>query len=503
MGRLSQQKERETGGRLTKSIPERQIPLEEPRKKGFIRGAPENIRALRRGEISVKDVAREVPGVVRRGVIKAAETFVPAITNFFRTTGGILGEGLAYAVDPEVRKELQGESQRQLEVQQTKVLEEIKAKKLKGEDTTRLSSALQDTIKQSEALDILPTISETSQADLAKDVIAAGIETAVYRSVPDVMKLRLGPRAGVGAIEGLGFAISEGLANDESAEEIVKNAMALGPIGAAVTVIAPHLLPLLKAEIGKAPREIKELFKGLQAEVKTKGRLAPGEREIPVKDITPEEVPVAIKKPGEVIEEVTPVIEKERITKVDPDIIPVKTEGELKVSRLEARTKEVLDEVPANKAEEAGLTTFNQMNKREQIRQASEFVEKAEFDEVVAILTGSKPAPKGLLHNSIALAAEQKAIAAADKNLAIKLASLRSTRAGQEISILTEADPSNPISKIHEIIKARTESATRKLKAGKTLKSEASKNIKEASETLSKSQLKISDAESLLKSIVC
>ena len=196
----------------------------------------------------------------------------------------------------------------------------------------------------------------------------------------------------------------------------------------------------------------------------------------------------------------TPQPRETRITSVPSEQLPVATKGELGVSRLEARVKNLLDTATPEKAEEFGVTTYNKINKPEQIKLASEFVLKNP-EEAFAVLKGEKPVPKGILYNSIALAAEQNITNPADANLAIKLASLRSTRAGQEISILTEADPTNPVSVIDEIIKARRKAYERKNNVTATNATVKERNNLKI-ET-KKSRLKIEEAEKLLNSILC
>lgn len=195
------------------------------------------------------------------------------------------------------------------------------------------------------------------------------------------------------------------------------------------------------------------------------------------------------------------VAPKERTTRVSGDQLPVKSpEGEVRVSRLEARMKQQQDQISANRAEAEGISTYRQMNKAEQRRKAAEYVD-ANPEDAMAVLRGDKPAPEGLLHNSIAMAMEARATTEADANLAVKLGSLRATRQGQEISILTEADPTNVYSNIHEIIKARA------AKAERTTKTESSKavrsEISEGKEVVKQSRLKIEQAESLLEKILC
>lgn len=526
----------------------------------------EDVSALVKGEVSVKDVVKEIPTSAKNLSLAFANTFVPAITNFFKTTGSIFGEGLAYAVDENVRKQYKAGN-----------------------------------------LDILPTISATTPADVAKDTIAAGIELAVYRSFPQIAKMKLVARGGAGALQGVGFAISEGLANDKSAEEIIKSLPLYGVGGAVIGTLTPYLMPILKAEMKQLPKEVKGIFSGLQREV-TQGVKA-GERKLGVfskgaeetipitkertklpapeeklkisteekllltergeiggltkgdgfttssvvnktsitqqkalnnyrkaqdlynKKPTPEnlekvkiardkwrdvqdlDVETPTQKPTQTISEqptktqptkiIDEVIPETRTTKVSSEQLPVSGKGETRVSRLEARVRGVVDDVKTKqRAVEEGIETYGQMSKPEQIRKAILYVEKNP-DEAMSVLRGEKLPPKGLLYNSIGLALEEKAALAADKNLALKLASLRSTRAGQELSILTEAKPNNPISAISDIIEARVGRVQRTLKKGETVMKNVAKETAKAKEILSKRQLKIAEAEKLLNEIVC
>jgi len=55
--------------------------------------------------VGTRDVLREIPSTALKTIKAIPETFIPALTNFAKTTGGIIGEGLAYAVDPNVREQ--------------------------------------------------------------------------------------------------------------------------------------------------------------------------------------------------------------------------------------------------------------------------------------------------------------------------------------------------------------------------------------------------------------
>lgn len=147
-------------------------------------------------------------------------------------------------------------------------------------------------------------------------------------------------------------------------------------------------------------------------------------------------------------------------------------EGVEKVSRLEARVTKSLDKTPQEIKDQLG-STFTQMNKKENIAKASKYVIENP-DEAMAVLKGEKEAPKGLLKNSIYVAMENQAVG--DTALARKLASLQSTRAGQELSILTEIDTNSPVKIMRDIVKVREEAFVKKY-GGKKPKEVADKIV--------------------------
>ena len=205
---------------------------------------------------------------------------------------------------------------------------------------------------------------------------------------------------------------------------------------------------------------------------------------------------------------------KGKYVEVPREQLPVKPiegmdfEMEKRVSGLEARMKGIFEtnvEKAKVEAEARGLdiSVYDKMNKAEQLRMAAKFVERTPQFEVLDVLKGEKPAPKGLLNNAIMLALEEKSLRDKNVDLAIKLASLRSTRMGQEISILTEVGGLSPVSGMDVIIRARREVATKKLKYGETLKIKKETSIKEISTEQKKFQLKLSEVDKLLNEITC
>jgi len=142
-------------------------------------------------------------------------------------------------------------------------------------------------------------------------------------------------------------------------------------------------------------------------------------------------------------------------------------EGKTKVSRLEARIKQSLGELSEEQIKDMGLPTFKEMNKKENITKAAKFVAENP-EKALDVLTGKIDAPKGILRNSILIAMQN--LNTKDIDIATRLATLQSTRAGQEISILTEVNKNLPVNILSDIIRVRTQ-ALEKRYGGKKAKS--------------------------------
>jgi len=199
-----------------------------------------------------------------------------------------------------------------------------------------------------------------------------------------------------------------------------------------------------------------------------------------------------------------------KFVEVPREQLPVRMEGAEKgVSALEARMKGIFETENVKRAkaeaEARGLdiSIYDKMSKPEQINAAAKYVAKTAQKEILEVLEGKREAPKGLLHNAIMLALEEKSLRDKNVDLSIKLASLRSTRAGQEISILTEVGEISPVSGMDVIIRARREVATKKLGEGKTIQGEKVARVKDIKTEQTKLQMKMSEVEKLLSNIVC
>lgn len=176
--------------------------------------------------------------------------------------------------------------------------------------------------------------------------------------------------------------------------------------------------------------------------------------------------------------------------------LPVGGSGETKVSRLAARVSDKLGAITPE--ERAKLPEYEAMTHKDQLQKAAAFVESNPKD-ALAILRGDKPAPEGLLHGSIFLAAEQKAIDSGDATLIRDLASLRATRAGQELSILAARDTNSPVKYLDEVKQARYE-----IKGGEEkVKKQVKQTVKEGMDVIKKTAPKKAEWSAFLDEIRC
>lgn len=136
-------------------------------------------------------------------------------------------------------------------------------------------------------------------------------------------------------------------------------------------------------------------------------------------------------------------------------------EGKERVSRLEARMKGVMDSATEEQIQNLGLTTYQQMNKKETIAKAAEYV-STNRNEAIKVLKGDLEAPKGIPPEALYIALTQAS--KEDATLITKLASLQATAIGQRLSLLTELDTDSPVKLLNEVYKIREEQAKKKYK---------------------------------------
>lgn len=157
------------------------------------------------------------------------------------------------------------------------------------------------------------------------------------------------------------------------------------------------------------------------------------------------------KSRGEVVKPKEKPVIKPKTVSVPREQLPV-GEGKEKVSRLEARVKQTLDNLTPGQVEQLGLSKYKQLNNKETIRKASEFVSQNP-DKALQVLMGKENPPEGLPIDAIFVAMANNSTD--NMELAIKLASLRATRYGQEIQILKELIPNSNVKLLSDIAKMK------------------------------------------------
>lgn len=193
---------------------------------------------------------------------------------------------------------------------------------------------------------------------------------------------------------------------------------------------------------------------------------------------------------------------------------PVESKGDEKKSRLFDRLVKRLEAEQKILAEDN--PNYNVVNMRNQAERAADFIE--EFpDRAKRIALGQELPPEGMLYNTIATALEEKLLDDGKINEWREVAtaqSYRNTRYGQEISALRGVvDPNNPAYWLNQLIKAKIE-ANEPRNPFKVLYENITQNKKRSpdnvekqtkvvKERVSASQLKITEAEELLNSLIC
>lgn len=178
--------------------------------------------------------------------------------------------------------------------------------------------------------------------------------------------------------------------------------------------------------------------------------------------------------------------------------------GKVKYSRLESRMKNVLNNISNMDQEEIdsfNLHQYNQANNDEQIRKATAFVNN-DPERALKVLQGEIEAPSGILNNAILVAYTSYANESAnngDYQAMMALGSLRATRLGQELQILSKIDPDNAASKVNEIYNIRVQEVQKD--TGKNYRKEVSSVKREINKEMKKNTK--SEWISFIESIKC
>ena len=219
----------------------------------------------------------------------------------------------------------------------------------------------------------------------------------------------------------------------------------------------------VKADVGSGEisidegiKKIDELQKQLKPKVKKPATKVT--KKTPVKPTKK-----VVKKPAKKVVKVKPKVKAKLVPRGQ---VPV-GEGKVKASTHEARIKKALGDLNEEQIKELGLAKYREMNKKINIAKASKYVIE-NTEDAMRVLEGKIDAPKGVLRNSIAIAMQNLSPKDMDVEMATRLATLFSTRAGQEISILTEVNKNLPVNILSDIIQVRTQAIEKRF-GGKTI----------------------------------
>ncbi len=266
--------------------------------------------------------------------------------------------------------------------------------------------------------------------------------------------------------------------------------------------------PLVKAR--KLPRSINDLMKAYQ----DTGRVAyryPRKKMISLDGITMPEKEAVSKMRGvltdiynQAVREAKPTEvkkietkQKEKVIAVPRTQIPV-GEGKVKVSRLEARMKGVVGKATQKQIDELGLATYNEMNNKDTIAKASNYIIN-DLERAMQVLEGKILPPEGLNTNSIYVAMSLSKDIQNNFDIATRLASYASTAGGQNIQILSRLNKDAPVVVMGDIIRIKE----------KKIEKKTGKSVKEiVKEKVSKGKVRIkppvlSDWDSLIKEASC
>ncbi len=237
-------------------------------------------------------------------------------------------------------------------------------------------------------------------------------------------------------------------------------------------------------------------------------------RGTPVQDILPPKTPITANgtdfkvindNGGDTVKVVNPKTGNEEDiprTSIEPTTVKVSRaqlpvgEGETKASALASRVMANIDNLPDDTAAE-----YKVANNKEQIKAAADYVSKNPED-AIEVLKGNKPAPKGLLHTAIYAALQEAGTE--DPALAANLASLRLTRAGQEVQFAKNLNPLAPDNFIRQVNESRIESLGREKIKGMQKQETASfdASVKKATSDRLTGKVKV-DWASFVESIKC
>ncbi len=154
----------------------------------------------------------------------------------------------------------------------------------------------------------------------------------------------------------------------------------------------------------------------------------------------------------------------------------------------------------------ADLPEYQTINMKDQATKAQDLLTK-DPEKARRVAMGEEVAPEGILPESIFVAVENQAVKSGDVSTLRALATASSltteaTTMGQRIRTLAERDPESPVTAINEVVKARQESAQKRLKI-KNVKQLTDKDVSDIKKEMKKTASTKEDWATFIKSLEC
>jgi hypothetical protein len=182
--------------------------------------------------------------------------------------------------------------------------------------------------------------------------------------------------------------------------------------------------------------------------------------------------------------------------------------GETKVRGLAAGVEEkaIENKLVKNLGDLGDLPKYAVDNMAEQSRKAVELLNK-DYDMAKRIAMGEELPPNDILPESVFIAVENRAIKEGDvatiKSLGVSSELVKeATMMGKRLRVLAERDPESPVTAINEVVKARQESAQKRLKT-KDVKKLVEKDVSDIRKEMKKTSATKETWTDFIKSLEC
>ena len=161
------------------------------------------------------DVLNQVPQATGQVLGGVSNTFAPSMTKFFTNAGDVIGEGAQLGMNTIVKSLNTPEN--------TVNVPEFNAQNY-------------------------PALFKDNPADMLKQTVGAGLEATVLKYIPETAKMGIIARGGVGALQGMGFSLANGISNNKSWDDIKKDMTSNGIAASVIMMAEPYLKPLLTGQ---------------------------------------------------------------------------------------------------------------------------------------------------------------------------------------------------------------------------------------------------------------